>query len=51
MAEAQNHDYHLVNPSPWPLVGSIGAGAMALGAVFFAVALRRFRKTVTLAQV
>lgn len=35
MAEAQNHDYHLVNPSPWPLVGSIGAGAMALGAVFW----------------
>ncbi len=29
----KNHDYHLVNPSPWPLVGSIGALVMAIGAV------------------
>jgi cytochrome c oxidase subunit III len=28
-----NHDYHLVNPSPWPLVGSIGAFTMAIGAI------------------
>jgi len=27
------HDYHLVNPSPWPLVGSIGAATMMIGAV------------------
>lgn len=27
------HDYHLVNPSPWPLVGSIGATTMMIGAV------------------
>ena len=27
------HDYHLVNPSPWPLVGSMGAFIMAVGAV------------------
>ena len=27
------HDYHLVNPSPWPLVGSIAATVMALGGV------------------
>ena len=27
------HDYHLVNPSPWPLVGSISATIMALGGV------------------
>ncbi|MBS0332142.1 MAG: cytochrome c oxidase subunit 3, partial [Proteobacteria bacterium] len=26
-------DYHLVNPSPWPLVGSIAAAVMALGGV------------------
>ena len=30
-----NHDYHLVDPSPWPLVGSISAFAMAVGAVFW----------------
>jgi cytochrome c oxidase subunit 3 len=27
------HDYHLVNPSPYPLVGSIAAMVMALGGV------------------
>ena len=30
---AVKHDYHLVNPSPWPLVGSIGGAVMAIGAV------------------
>jgi cytochrome c oxidase subunit 3 len=25
MAGAKNHPYHLVNPSPWPLIGSIAA--------------------------
>src|SRR6476646_10744177 len=25
MAATKNHDYHLVNPSPWPLVGAIAA--------------------------
>ncbi|MEM9123014.1 MAG: cytochrome c oxidase subunit 3 [Pseudomonadota bacterium] len=27
------HDYHLVEPSPWPLVGSVSAFVMAVGAV------------------
>jgi cytochrome c oxidase subunit 3 len=27
------HDYHLVNPSPWPLIGSIAAVALAWGLV------------------
>ncbi|MDZ4775323.1 MAG: cytochrome c oxidase subunit 3 [Alphaproteobacteria bacterium] len=27
------HDYHLVDPSPWPIVGSISLFVMALGAV------------------
>src|SRR5512142_2595830 len=27
------HDYHLVNPSPWPLIGAIAATVMALGGV------------------
>jgi cytochrome c oxidase subunit 3 len=27
------HDYHLVNPSPWPLVGSLFAAVMAVGAI------------------
>src|SRR5512141_807274 len=27
------HDYHLVNPSPWPLIGSIAAVCLTLGLV------------------
>jgi cytochrome c oxidase subunit III len=34
-ATKQNHDYHLVSPSPWPLVGSISAFVMAIGAVMW----------------
>ncbi len=30
-----NHDYHLVDPSPWPIIGAIGAFAMALGAILW----------------
>jgi cytochrome c oxidase subunit 3 len=33
MAQGVKHDYHLVNPSPWPLVGSVSATAMAMGGV------------------
>ena len=34
MAGAEvKHDYHLVNPSPWPLVGSLSAAVMMIGAV------------------
>ncbi|MBX9760614.1 MAG: cytochrome c oxidase subunit 3 [Beijerinckiaceae bacterium] len=28
-----NHDYHLVEPSPWPLIGSISAFITAVGAI------------------
>ena len=30
-----NHDYHLVNPSPWPFVGSFSALVLAIGAIIF----------------
>ena len=33
--EGVKHDYHLVNPSPWPLVGSIAAFTMAVGGVIW----------------
>lgn len=35
MAEAHtnNHDYHLVAPSPWPAVGSISAFVTAVGGI------------------
>ena len=32
-AHAKHHDYHLVDPSPWPLIGSLSALTMAIGAV------------------
>jgi cytochrome c oxidase subunit 3 len=35
MSSDVKHDYHLVDPSPWPVVGSIGAFTMLLGAVFW----------------
>lgn len=33
--DAVRHDYHLVNPSPWPLVASIAATVMFIGAVIW----------------
>jgi len=33
--DAPKHPYHLVNPSAWPLIGSIAAGVMATGGVLF----------------
>jgi cytochrome c oxidase subunit 3 len=38
MAEAHakpNHDYHLVDPSPWPIFGAIAAFVMAVGAIMW----------------
>ncbi len=32
---AVKHDYHILNPSPWPLVGSVAATVMALGLVIW----------------
>ena len=31
----RGHDYHLVEPSPWPAVGAIGGFVLALGLVLF----------------
>jgi hypothetical protein len=38
MAEAHakpNHDYHLVDPSPWPIVGAVAAFVLAAGAILW----------------
>lgn len=32
---AVNHDYHLVDPSPWPALGAFGAFSLAIGLVIF----------------
>jgi cytochrome c oxidase subunit III len=34
-AHAKHHDYHLVDPSPWPLIGSLSAFFLALGAIMW----------------
>ena len=31
----QDHPYHMVDPSPWPAFGALGAGTLAMGAVLF----------------
>ena len=35
MAGAKNHDFHILPPSPWPLVGSLAALIMASGAIMW----------------
>jgi heme/copper-type cytochrome/quinol oxidase subunit 3 len=35
MAHEQKHPYHLVEPSPWPLVGSGAGFVLTLGGVFY----------------
>ena len=32
-SHAKNHDYHLVDPSPWPVIGATAAFIMAVGAI------------------
>ena len=32
-AHAKHHDYHLVDPSPWPAVGAASAFLLAVGAI------------------
>ncbi len=33
MAGAKNHDYHIIDPSPWPLLSSLAAFTLAIGAI------------------
>ena len=35
MAATKNHDYHLVEPDPWPLIGAISGGVMFGGIVMW----------------
>ena len=32
-AHTKNHDYHIIDPSPWPFMGSASALAMAIGGI------------------
>ena len=35
MAGAKNHEYHILPPSPWPLLSSFSALVMAAGAIMW----------------
>ena len=35
MSAEKKHDYHLVDPSPWPIYTSISCLVLALGAVYY----------------
>ena len=35
MAATKNHDYHMVEPDPWPLIGAISGGVMFSGTVMW----------------
>jgi heme O synthase-like polyprenyltransferase len=35
MAATKNHDYHLVEPDPWPLIGAFSALVLFSGAVMW----------------
>jgi len=35
MAGAKNHEYHILPPSPWPLIGSMSALVLAAGAIMW----------------
>jgi cytochrome c oxidase subunit 3 len=41
MAHEKNHDYHILNPSIWPFVGSLGAFIMLFGLRALGIARRR----------
>ena len=34
-SHAKNHDYHLVDPSPWPAIGATAAFILAVGAIMW----------------
>ncbi|QND21217.1 cytochrome c oxidase subunit 3 [Rhizobium leguminosarum bv. viciae] len=34
-AHQKNHDYHIIDPSPWPIIASLGAFIMAIGGVCY----------------
>jgi cytochrome c oxidase subunit 3 len=34
-AHAQHHDYHLVDPSPWPIIGAVSGFLLALGGILW----------------
>ncbi|MGI9364264.1 MAG: cytochrome c oxidase subunit 3 [Rhizobiaceae bacterium] len=44
-AHTKNHDYHIIDPSPWPLIGSIGGLLMAIGGVVWMQSIQNAEAT------
>ena len=42
MAHEKNHDYHILNPSLWPLIGAASGFVMLFGAVMWMHAVTPF---------
>ena len=34
-AHAKHHEYHLVDPSPWPIIGAVSSLALTMGGVYW----------------
>ena len=51
MAHAKNHDYHILPPSLWPLLASVGAFVMLFGAVLWMKSITPYMFFVGLALV
>jgi len=48
MSSIQKHPYHLVDPSPWPLVSSISCLVTAIGAAMFMHSFQNGEKILSL---
>ena len=35
MAHEKNHDYHIIDPSPWPFLGAMSGMIMLMGGIFY----------------
>ena len=35
MAHEKNHDYHIIDPSPWPFIGAVAGITMLIGTVLW----------------
>ena len=44
-AHTKNHDYHIIDPSPWPFIGSVGALIMAIGGIAWMQSLKSAEAT------
>jgi cytochrome c oxidase subunit 3 len=51
MAHEKNHDYHIIDPSPWPFLGAAGGFVMLTGGIFLMKGMTPFIFVIGLAIV